>query len=221
MIAYDDEMAASAIEERTYTDNNVAPTIQINPQGPQTFNPSLNVVLTATDDCSPTATIYYTLDGTTPTNMSPSAINTESFYLTATTTIKYFVADGDGNTSPIYEHVYTYDPNYGCGSSTDNYFSWDNATVYFAVTDRFFDGNTNNNVNYGRQSDLVGGFHGGDLAGMTQKISEGYFDSLGIDALWITPPIEQIHGHVPDGVWCRSSSYIMGIMDIMHWIGRR
>lgn len=197
VIAYDDEMAASAIEERTYTDNNVAPTIQINPQGSQTFNPSLNVVLTATDDCSSTATIYYTLDGTTPTNMSPSAINTKSFYLTATTTIKYFGADGDGNTSPIYEHVYTYDPNYGCGSSTDDYFSWDNATVYFAVTDRFFDGNTNNNVNYGRQSDLVGGFHGGDLAGMTQKISEGYFDSLGVDALWITPPIEQIHGHVP------------------------
>jgi alpha-amylase len=81
-----------------------------------------------------------------------------------------------------------------------HYFTWDNATVYFLITDRFFDGNTANNFPYGRTADPVGGFQGGDLKGLTQKITAGYFDSLGVDALWITPPYEQIHGAVP-GYW--------------------
>ncbi|WP_234410463.1 hypothetical protein [Caldalkalibacillus mannanilyticus] len=36
-------------------------------------------------------------------------------------------------------------------------FSWDNATVYFAMTDRFYDGNSANNNSYGRpQQDAWG-----------------------------------------------------------------
>ena len=78
-----------------------------------------------------------------------------------------------------------------------NYFSWDNATVYFVLTDRFNNVVTANDFSYGRSSDPVGGFLGGDLAGLTQKINEGYFDDLGVNAIWITPPYEQIHGAVP------------------------
>ena len=196
-IALDNAMASSDIVERIYTDNNAVPTHSISPSGPKTFNPSLNVAINADDDCSATTTIYYTIDGSTPTTASPSAANSLTIYLTQTTTVKYFVGDGAGNYTTVQEHVFTYDPNYGCGTPDGAYFSWDNATVYFAVTDRFKDGTSSNNVNYGRQSDLVGGFHGGDLQGMTQKITEGYFDSLGVDAIWITPPVEQIHGHVP------------------------
>ncbi|MEZ4910916.1 MAG: starch-binding protein [Saprospiraceae bacterium] len=196
-VAIDDEFASSGIETRIYTDNNAVPSHMIMPLGPKTFNPSINVVISAEDDCSTNATIYYTTDGSEPTTSSPSTSNSLFLYLTQTTTIKYFVGDGTGNYTSTQQHTYTYDPNFGCGVSEDDYFTWDNATVYFAVTDRFKDGNTANNVNYGRQSDLVGGFHGGDLQGMTQKIMEGYFDSLGVDAIWITPPVEQIHGHVP------------------------
>lgn len=76
---------------------------------------------------------------------------------------------------------------------------WDNAIVYFVITDRFFNGNTANDHSYGRQDD--GGqetatFHGGDLAGLTQKIEAGYFDALGVSALWITAPYEQVHGWI-------------------------
>ncbi len=195
--AYDDEMASSPIVTRNYTDNNNAPTHSISPAGPLTFNPSANVVITANDDCTSSATIYYTTNGSNPTTSSSSAVNSKSFFLTQTTTIKYFVSDNNGNSSAIQSHTYTHDPNFGCGSTGEDYFSWDNATVYFTVTDRFNNGNTANDVNYGRQSDIVGGFHGGDLQGVTQKITQGYFDSLGIDAIWITPPIEQIHGNVP------------------------
>ena len=77
-----------------------------------------------------------------------------------------------------------------------NYFTWDNATVYFLLTDRFNNGNTGNDQSYGRGTDPVGGFFGGDFVGLTQKISNGYFDDLGVNALWISPPYEQIHGHV-------------------------
>ncbi|GAE29600.1 alpha-amylase family glycosyl hydrolase [Alkalihalobacillus hemicellulosilyticus] len=86
----------------------------------------------------------------------------------------------------------------------DQHFSWDNATVYFAMTDRFYDGNPDNNQSYGRpQVDAtgqnIGTFHGGDLQGLTDKLNEGYFFALGVNAIWITAPYEQIHGWVGGG----------------------
>lgn len=85
-------------------------------------------------------------------------------------------------------------------AKTQDYFTWDNATVYFLLTDRFHNGNPSNDNSYGRQHDPVGGFLGGDLQGLTQKINEGYFDDLGVDAIWLTAPYEQIHSYVP-GYW--------------------
>lgn len=80
-------------------------------------------------------------------------------------------------------------------------FTWENATVYFLLTDRFNNGNPANDHAYGRKDDaaVARGFMGGDLAGITQKIKEGYFDDLGVDAIWITPPVEQIHGATDEG----------------------
>ena len=86
-------------------------------------------------------------------------------------------------------------------------FSWDNATVYFVMTDRFWDGDPSNNHSYGRELDQngkpypgyqekIGSFHGGDLKGLTLKLNEGYFNELGVNALWITSPLEQIYGYV-------------------------
>ena len=80
----------------------------------------------------------------------------------------------------------------------------DNPIVYFAITDRFFDGNSANNGSYGRSRESrpeedVGTFHGGDLAGLTQKLEEGWFKQLGVNAIWITAPYEQAHGWVVGG----------------------
>jgi alpha-amylase len=80
----------------------------------------------------------------------------------------------------------------------------DNPIVYFAVTDRFHNGNPANDGSYGRRReadprDDVGTFHGGDLKGLTQKLNEGWFRALGINALWITAPYEQIRGWVVGG----------------------
>ena len=78
----------------------------------------------------------------------------------------------------------------------------DNPIVYFVVTDRFQNGNPANDHSYGRQADgakEIGTFHGGDLAGITAKLKEGWFSALGVNALWITAPYEQIHGWVVGG----------------------
>ena len=79
-------------------------------------------------------------------------------------------------------------------------FRWDNATVYFALTDRFYNGNPDNDRSYGRQpdgKDEIGTFHGGDFAGLTAKLD--YLRALGVNALWISPPFEQMHGWVGGG----------------------
>lgn len=80
----------------------------------------------------------------------------------------------------------------------------ENPIVYFVMTDRFFNGDPSNDHSYGRQrekapKDDVGTFHGGDLKGLTLKLKEGWFKSLGVNALWITAPYEQIHGWVQGG----------------------
>jgi alpha-amylase len=80
----------------------------------------------------------------------------------------------------------------------------DNPIIYFVVTDRFVNGNPANDNAYGRKReaeplDDVGSFHGGDLKGITRKLGEGWFKQLGVNAIWITAPYEQIHGWVVGG----------------------
>lgn len=80
-------------------------------------------------------------------------------------------------------------------------FVWEGANVYFLLTDRFNNGNPENDVNFGRteETGVLRGFMGGDLQGITKKIEEGYFSDLGINAIWFTPVVEQIHGATDEG----------------------
>lgn len=80
-------------------------------------------------------------------------------------------------------------------------FLWEGANVYFLLTDRFNNGNPENDVNFDRTnpSAVLRGFLGGDIQGITQKINEGYFTDLGVNAIWFTPVVEQVHGDVDEG----------------------
>ena len=80
-------------------------------------------------------------------------------------------------------------------------FVWEGANLYFLLTDRFNNGTTANDVNFERElpTGKLRGFEGGDIKGITQKIKEGYFTKLGINAIWFTPVTEQIHGSVDEG----------------------
>ncbi|MCC6623078.1 MAG: glycosyl hydrolase [Deltaproteobacteria bacterium] len=73
-------------------------------------------------------------------------------------------------------------------------FDWRDATLYMAMPDRFRDSD-------GIATPVVGpepiaNWQGGDLAGLTQAIEESWFGALGVDALWLTPVLEQ-----PDGAF--------------------
>ncbi len=78
---------------------------------------------------------------------------------------------------------------------------WNGATVYFLLTDRFLNDDPTNDLALGRARDgaVLRSFEGGDLAGVLRRVEEGYFDALGVDAIWMTPFVEQIHGSVDEG----------------------
>lgn len=79
-------------------------------------------------------------------------------------------------------------------------FDWKNATVYFVLTDRFHNGDASNDNSYGRRKDgmqEIATFHGGDLKGLTQKLD--YLADLGVNAVWISSPLEQMRGWVGGG----------------------
>ncbi|NNE31232.1 MAG: alpha-amylase [Winogradskyella sp.] len=80
-------------------------------------------------------------------------------------------------------------------------FVWEGANLYFLLTDRFNNGDISNDVNFDRtkKTGKLRGFEGGDIKGITQKIKEGYFTDLGINAIWMTPIVEQIHGGTDEG----------------------
>ncbi len=80
-------------------------------------------------------------------------------------------------------------------------FVWESANVYFLLTDRFFNGNTENDniIKRDKPTAKLRGFEGGDIRGVIQKLDEGYFTDLGINAIWMTPVVEQIHGSVDEG----------------------
>jgi alpha-amylase len=85
---------------------------------------------------------------------------------------------------------------------------WTDDVLYFLLTDRFHDGDPANNVPAGSDPELHdsaqkdrGKYHGGDLRGLELAIRAGYFNELGVTALWITPPVRNVWRSGPDGKW--------------------
>jgi cyclomaltodextrinase len=69
--------------------------------------------------------------------------------------------------------------------------------LYFMMVDRFYNGYQGND--YKMDTNIVkpkAQFMGGDLQGILAKLKDGYFESLGINSLWISP----ITGN-PKGAW--------------------
>jgi alpha-amylase len=75
---------------------------------------------------------------------------------------------------------------------------WQAQSIYQIITDRFYDGNTNNdNVEGTYAPSNPTGVHGGDFAGLEQKLD--YIKALGATAIWISPIVlnteGQYHGY--------------------------
>lgn len=81
-------------------------------------------------------------------------------------------------------------------------FTWQNTNLYFLITDRFENGDKSNDNSYGRPTVDAAGykagtFHGGDFKGLTNRLD--YIRSLGINAIWVSSPVEQSHGWTGGG----------------------
>jgi len=86
------------------------PCLTISPSGNTFANGSqVDVTLEATDTTFPNPTIYYTTDGTNPTLGSASSISTITLNLTATTTVKAFAQNSNGDSSDIQTEIYTFE----------------------------------------------------------------------------------------------------------------
>ena len=84
-------------------------------------------------------------------------------------------------------------------------------TIYQIVTDRFVDGDPSNNPS-GEIFDPANNrkYHGGDWQGICEKIEDGYLTNMGISAIWISSPVENIMSIDPSngsasyhGYWAR------------------
>jgi len=72
--------------------------------------------------------------------------------------------------------------------ASNSNFTWNDAIIYSLMIDRFNDGDSHNSnpVEHDSLSDKAN-YNGGDLQGVLSKITDGYFESLGINTLWISP----------------------------------
>lgn len=73
---------------------------------------------------------------------------------------------------------------------------WTEDIIYFALADRFFDGDPSNNIPENSDPSLYdptqkkpSSYHGGDLRGLEKTLQAGYFNDLGITAIWLSPVI--------------------------------
>lgn len=73
-------------------------------------------------------------------------------------------------------------------SGTGAYKDWHDAVIYSIMIDRFSDGSkSNNNPLIHPQLSDKANYQGGDLQGILDRLQEGYFDSLGVNTLWLSP----------------------------------
>ncbi len=70
-------------------------------------------------------------------------------------------------------------------------FDWRDGVLYFVFVDRFKNGNpANDKKNISADVPEIANWHGGDWAGVQQKIDDGYFTALGVNVLWLTVPLD-------------------------------
>jgi hypothetical protein len=116
-IAIDDASNVSSVYTQTYIIDKTIPTASVNVKS-GLYNTNKVVTLTMSEP----GNIYYTLNGTIPTNKSILYI--KPITITSTMTLKYVAVDLAGNKSPVYTQTYTIDtihPKVSATAPTNNY----------------------------------------------------------------------------------------------------
>lgn len=72
--------------------------------------------------------------------------------------------------------------------------------MYFLMVDRFFNGNEENDEPLNTHKVLpIADYLGGDIAGVSEKIDDGYFEWLGVNTIWLSPITQNPTGAY--GLW--------------------
>jgi glycosidase len=107
-----------------------------------------------------------------------------------------FSADSGGNPSSLSAEYCFYNLN-GAQSS----YNFRDAVIYFAMTDRFLNGDPRNDKPI-RAPGLhkLCAFHGGDMEGILRAARDGYFSALNTGLLWISPVLKGPRGAFKDSL---------------------
>jgi glycosidase len=82
------------------------------------------------------------------------------------------------------------------GALAAGVFDWRDAVLYFVFVDRFNIGTSANptcsvsGASVGQNPATSANYLGGNWAGVTDKINSGYFNTLGVNTLWLTVPVK-------------------------------
>jgi len=118
------------------------------------------------------------------------------------------VADaGSGNTNSLEPALMCTSPTCAQqGALAAGVFDWRDAVLYFVFVDRFNIGTSANakcsvsGSSTGMNAATSANYLGGNWAGVTDKINAGYFNTLGVNTLWITVPVKNADTMVGAGV---------------------
>ncbi len=116
------------------------------------------------------------------------------------TDLRIYAYDSTGRTNDLLIPLKNGKPVMNPGELTR--YDFHTQIMYFMMVDRFYDGYSTNNIPV--QSDSVlpkVNYMGGDLQGIVKKLDEKYFQTLGVNTLWISPILknpEGAYGHWPD-----------------------
>ncbi|MEQ8820320.1 MAG: alpha-amylase family glycosyl hydrolase, partial [Sumerlaeia bacterium] len=166
----------------------IAPTVTADP-APGTYSTDRAVGLSVTDNEDPAPVVFYTTDGSQPTISSPlytgQTIMATDIGQGTDLNIRTLAVDAEGN-----EREQSF--RYFIGEVVTTTGDFREETIYFLMTTRFFDGDTENNY-YSECDEQAGNPTSdpawrGDFKGLVEKLD--YIKALGFTAIWITPVVE-------------------------------
>lgn len=77
-------------------------------------------------------------------------------------------------------------------------FDWRDGSLYLLFIDRFANGNRPIDAPIGNDVAYAADWHGGDLWGAVEVMESGYFEALGVGAIWLSPVNLQADGDYPE-----------------------
>lgn len=157
---------------------------------PDRYETAQTTRLAIEDDKDDDPQLYYTTDGSQPTQRAEDLYQGEEIEIDESMKISTLAVDAAGNEREVQFRYYI-----GPGPERGDF---RNETIYFVMTSRFYDGDPDNNTHCwaGERAGNVDNDDPawrGDFEGLIEKLD--YIKALGFSAIWITPPVKNYSGY--------------------------